>query len=113
MSLAEAEELSRNYTKLALEGLRDHLKENPEQLDLVVDRFREGGKKDEAALVARFAGGNYPGVPYTVQAEDDGEVIKGGKGKGGVWSWLSGWVGVVVAVVAVLLAVGGGLNLLT
>eukprot|EP00428_Durinskia_dybowskii_P079105 CAMPEP_0170361982 /NCGR_PEP_ID=MMETSP0117_2-20130122/4091_1 /TAXON_ID=400756 /ORGANISM="Durinskia baltica, Strain CSIRO CS-38" /LENGTH=334 /DNA_ID=CAMNT_0010616373 /DNA_START=735 /DNA_END=1739 /DNA_ORIENTATION=- len=114
MSLAEAEELSRNYTKLALEGLRDHLKENPEQLDLVVDRFREGGKKDEAALVARFAGGNYPGVPYTVQAEDDGdEVMKGGKGKGGVWSWLSGWVGVVVAVVAVLLAVGGGLNLLT
>jgi hypothetical protein len=81
MSMAEAEELGRNYTKIALEGLRSHLNENPAQLDLVMDKFREGGKKEEAQLVGRFAQGTYLGVPYTVPEEDH----EGSKG-----SWLGG-----------------------
>jgi hypothetical protein len=97
MTMAEAEQLGRNYTKIALEGLRNHLNENPEQLDLVMDKFREGGKKEEAQLVGRFAQGSYLGVPYTVAEED----VEGSKS-----SWVGGLlraVGVLVVVVGVLL----------
>jgi hypothetical protein len=97
MSMTEAEELGRNYTKIALEGLRSHLKENPAQLDLVMDKFREGGKKEEAQLVGRFAQGTYLGVPYTVAEED----MEGSKD-----SWMSGLLraaAVLVAMVGVLL----------
>lgn len=101
MTMEEAEALSKSYTQKALAGLRDHLKEHPAQLELMVDRFREGGKKEEAQLVNRFANGKYPGVPYTVDGADgDGEA---GKRRAG---WGSGWFGGWWAGLAVVLSVG-------
>ena len=97
--MAEAEALGKAHTKLALEKLRLHLEDHPAALDGVLDRLREGGKKDEAQLVSRFVSGKYPGVPYTVEGEEEAEV----RGWSTVFSVCAAVV--VVAVGAVLVSV--------
>lgn len=93
--MAEAEALGKAHTKIALQQLRTHLEEHPAALDVMLDKFREGGKKDEAQLVSRFVSGKYPGVPYTVES-DAGEGADGGG-----WSTLfTVFVGVVLALAA-------------
>lgn len=92
MTMKEAEALSKSYTQKALAGLRDHLQEHPAQLERVMDRLREGGKKGEAQLVGRFADGKYPGVPYTVsEGDDEVEKRRGGAWFGAWWTAL-GWM---------------------
>eukprot|EP01032_Pedospumella_encystans_P008122 gene8122-9674_t len=93
MTLAETEELSKSTTAQALADLRQHLAENPSVANRLMDTLRESGKKDEAQLTSRFLEGDYPGVPYTVQKEDE----EGGK---------RGW-GLLALVVVVLVAVVG------
>lgn len=95
MTMAEAEALGKTHTKIALQQLRTHLEEHPAALDMVLDKFREGGKKDEAQLVSRFVSGKYPGVPYTVESD----IGEGAEGNG--WSTLF-----MIFVGAVLVAVG-------
>ena len=92
MTLAETEELSKSTTAQALADLRQHLAENPSVANRLMDTLRESGKKDEAQLTSRFLEGDYPGVPYTVQKEEE----EGGK-RG--WGLLALMVLVVVAVV--------------
>lgn len=75
--MAEAEALGKSHTKIALEKLRVHLEQHPAALDGVLDRLREGGKKDEAQLVSRFVQNTYPGVPYTVAGGEEGPEVRG------------------------------------
>lgn len=100
MSMAEAEALGKSHTKLALQQLRAHLEEHPAALDGMLDRLREGGKKDEAQLVSRFVHGKYPGVPYTTVLDSE-EV---GEKSDGMWGWFL--PAFMVCVGAVLFAAG-------
>ena len=125
MTMAEVGALSKSHTQRALEGLRNHLAQNPGQMDLLVDKLRESGKKDEVHLISRFVKGRYPGVPYTVDAHSDGIANKnddgmadddGGSGGGSisggvreVVSFLFGWVRFVVRVLIGGVVIGAGL----
>jgi len=66
MSMTEVEKISKSHTQKSLLQLRQHLFNNPAEMDLVMDKFRESGKKDEVYLMSRFVKGRYPGTPYTV-----------------------------------------------
>ncbi len=77
MTAEEVAETSRLHTQKQLAKLKSHLQKNPHALLSVSDKLREGGKTTEVHLINRFAEGTYPGVPYTVPAEQEGGMRRG------------------------------------
>ena len=103
--MEEAEALSKKHTQRALQQLREHLSEHPAQAELLMDRLREDGKKEQVGLLDRFVKGRSPGVPYTVQSDDDRDSAAAGNGGG---SGCGGFCGLLrMIVVLVIIAVTG------